>query len=140
MRILFPPTIKSSSMTCRSVIPCLLCSRLRKFESCCLIQVDGYNGRGDQWDPEPTRFATKQIGNSAVAVGPDGRVVAVGGWDGRWGSPEVEAVSRGEMLIDLCLIVSVYTRRRPSSRWGPWLTIVKRATPSLSRTCHGLHS
>jgi hypothetical protein len=34
-------------------------------------------------DPEPAKFATKQIGNSAVAVSPDGRVVAVGGWDGR---------------------------------------------------------
>lgn len=37
----------------------------------------------DQTDPVPTRFPTKQIGNSAVAVSPDGRVVAVGGWDGR---------------------------------------------------------
>lgn len=28
-------------------------------------------------------YSTKQIGNSSLAVSPDGRVVAVGGWDGR---------------------------------------------------------
>jgi len=28
-------------------------------------------------------YSTKQIGNGSVAVSSDGRVVAVGGWDGR---------------------------------------------------------
>ncbi|KAJ9095247.1 hypothetical protein QFC21_005613 [Naganishia friedmannii] len=40
--------------------------------------VNGVTGGSDLL----VKHSTKQIGNSAVAVSPDGRVVAVGGWDG----------------------------------------------------------
>lgn len=99
-----------------------------------LRQAFGKNEQGDQQSPEPTRFATKQIGNSAIAVSPDGRIVAVGGWDGRY-ARHASFNARG-WLTDGLLTVYVCTRPRRSNRSEHWLTIGKHAILSLSRIPH----
>ncbi|KAJ9097568.1 hypothetical protein QFC20_006143 [Naganishia adeliensis] len=48
--------------------------------------------------PSPARYPTKQIGNAAVAVSPDGRVVAVGGWDGRKSAEQADTSDEASVI------------------------------------------
>ena len=42
------------------------------------------SGKSDQGDPRFATFRIKQPGNASIAIRDDGRVCAVGGWDGKY--------------------------------------------------------
>jgi hypothetical protein len=49
----------------------------------CLAHSNSQILAGTAGDGTVSEYSTKQVGNGAVAISADGRVVAVGGWDGR---------------------------------------------------------
>lgn len=60
------------------------------------------------------KYSSRSIGNGAMAVSADGRLLAVGGWDGKW----VEGINRLTVGYGCIQLLR-------SSRWVPLRIIVK---------------
>ena len=70
-------------------------------------------------------YSTKQIGNAALAISRDGKVVAVGGWDGRYAFPPHQQNQSSPDKIDA---ESDYSQQRPSNLLVPYHTTAIQLT------------